>query len=57
MMLIFGHIYMAGFGKFKRAVATETWPDAARAATQIHALMVTNFVLGWLAIAAVRLVA
>ena len=57
MMLIFGHIYMAGFGKFKRAVAAETWPDAARAATQVHALMVTNFVLGWLAIAAVRLVA
>ena len=56
MMLIFGHIYMAGFGKFKRAVAAEAWPDAAKAAAQIHALMVTNFVLGWLAIAAVRLV-
>ena len=56
MMLIFGHIYMAGFGKFKRAVAAEAWPDAAKAAAQIHTLVVTNFVLGWLAIAAVRLV-
>ncbi|OYT91000.1 MAG: hypothetical protein CFE43_15425 [Burkholderiales bacterium PBB3] len=56
MMLIFGHIYMAGFSKFKRALAAEAWPDAAKAAAQIQTLMVTNFVLGWLAIAAVRLV-
>lgn len=56
MMLIFGHIYFAGFGKFKRAVAAGEWPLAAKAAAQIHALVVTNFVLGWLAIAAVRLV-
>lgn len=56
MMVIFGHIYMAGFGKFKRALAAQAWPDAAKAAAQIHGLMVTNFVLGWLAIAAVRLV-
>ena len=56
MMLIFGHIYMAGFGKFKRALAAESWPDAAKAAAQIQTLVVTNFVLGWLAIAAVRLV-
>jgi uncharacterized membrane protein len=56
MMLIFGHIYFAGFRKFKRAVAAGTWPVAAKAAAQIHMLMVTNFVLGWVAIAAVRLV-
>lgn len=56
MMLIFFHIYMAGFGKFKRALAAQAWPAVGAAAAQIHALVVTNFVLGWLAIAAVRLV-
>ncbi len=56
MMLIFGHIYFAGFKKFKRAVAVGEWPLAGKAAAQIHILVVTNFVLGWLAIAAVRLV-
>lgn len=56
MFLIFGHIYFAGFQKFKRAVAGADWPVAAKAGAQIHALVVTNFCLGWLAIAAVRLV-
>lgn len=55
MVLIFGHIYLVGFRRFKRAVASSEWPVAAQAAAQIHALVVTNFVLGWLAIAAVRL--
>ena len=55
MVLAFGHIYFAGFTKFKRAVAAAEWPLAAKAAGQIHALVVLNFVLGWLAIAAVRL--
>ncbi len=56
MMLIFGHIYFAGYARFKRAVAAQDWPLAGKAASQIHTLMVTNFVLGWLSIAAVRLV-
>ncbi|MEN9468004.1 MAG: hypothetical protein RL081_2005 [Pseudomonadota bacterium] len=56
MMAIFGHIYFAGYAKFKRAMAVQEWPLAGKAAAQIHTLMVTNFVLGWLAIAAVRLV-
>lgn len=55
MVLAFGHINFAGFAKFKRAVAAAEWPLAAKAAGQIHALVVLNFVLGWLAIAAVRL--
>jgi uncharacterized membrane protein len=55
MMLLFGHIYFAGFAKFKRALAAEQWPVAAQAAAQINRLVVVNFVLGWLAIAAVRL--
>jgi len=56
MVLIFGHVYFAGFKTFQRAVAATQWPVAAKAATQINRLVIINFVLGWLAIAAVRLV-
>ena len=56
MMLIFGYIYFAGYARFKRAVAAQDWPLAGKAAAQIQTLMLTNFVLGWLSIAAVRLV-
>ena len=55
MVLAFGHINFAGFAKFKRAVAAAEWPLAAKAAGQIHTLVVVNFVLGWVAIVAVRL--
>lgn len=56
MFLIFGHIYFSGFKKFQRAVATGDFPVAAAVAGQIHKLVVANFVLGWLAVAAVKLV-
>ena len=56
MMLIFGHIYFAGFKKYKRAVAACDWPLAAKAASLIHTMTLINFSLGWLAILAVRLV-
>ena len=56
MMLIFGHIYFAGFRKYKRAVAANDWPMAAKAAGLIHTMTLINFSLGWLAIVAVRLV-
>ena len=56
MFLIFGHIYFGGFKKFKNAVAAGDFPVAAKAATQIHTLVVTNFILGWVAIIGVRLV-
>lgn len=56
MMLIFGHIYFAGFKKYKRAVAAAEWPLAAKAAGLIHSMTLINFTLGWLAIIAVRLV-
>lgn len=55
MVLIFGHIYFAGFKRFRRAVALAEWPVAARAAAQVQRLVMVNFVLGWLAIGAVRL--
>jgi uncharacterized membrane protein len=56
MMLIFGHIYFAGFKKYKRTVAAAQWPLAAKAAGLIHTMTLINFTLGWLAIIAVRLV-
>ena len=56
MFLIFGHIYFGGFKKFQRAVAAGDFPVAAAAAGKIHKLVVANFVLGWLAVAAVKLV-
>lgn len=56
MMLIFGHIYFAGFKKYTRAVATGQWPLAAKAAGLMHTMTLINFTLGWLAILAVRLV-
>jgi uncharacterized membrane protein len=56
MLLVFGHIYFAGFRRFQRAVAAQQWPQAAQAAGLIHKLVVANFIMGWLAILAVRLV-
>ena len=56
MVLIFGHIYFAGFKRFQRAVAAGEWPVAAQAAAQVQRLVQINFLLGWVAIAAVRLV-
>lgn len=55
MMAIFGHIYIVGYAKFKRAMAVQDWTLAGKASAQVHTWMVINFALGWLAIAAVRL--
>jgi uncharacterized membrane protein len=56
MVLVFGHIYFAGFRKFRRALAASDGAMASKAAAQISRLVMLNFVMGWLAIAAVRLV-
>jgi len=53
MCLIFAHIWFAPFGKLKAAVLAADWPAAGKALGQIHPLVVTNFVLGWLAVLAV----
>ncbi len=55
MILLFGHIYFAGFKGLKRAVDAANWPLAAAKAAQIHKMVVINFVLGWAAVIAVRL--
>lgn len=57
MMLIFGHIYFALYRPLLRAVAAADWPQGARRAHLIARLVLVNFVLGWLALAALRLLA
>lgn len=56
MMAIFAHTYWGLYAKFKRAMAALDWSLAGKFASQVHTRMVVNFVLGWLAIAAVHLV-
>jgi uncharacterized membrane protein len=55
MVAIFGHIYFAPFRRLKTAVTRGDWPEAGRRIGQIHPLVVLNFILGWLAVAAVFL--
>ncbi len=55
MFLIFGHLVFAGFRKYARALAAGDSATAQRAAGTIHTLVVVNFCLGWLAIAAIKL--
>lgn len=55
MFAIFGHLYFGPFRRMKVAVAAANWPEAGRRMAQIHPLVVLNFGLGWLAVAAVYL--
>jgi uncharacterized membrane protein len=53
MCLIFAHIWFVPFRRLKAAVAISDWPAAGKALGQIHPMVLTNFVLGWLAVLAV----
>jgi uncharacterized membrane protein len=53
MCLVFGHLYFVPFRRLKKATALSDWPAAAQQLAKIHTLVVTNFMLGWLAVAAV----
>ncbi len=53
MVLVFGHIYFAGFRRAKQAVAAADWPLAGKKMAQVAALVQLNFALAWLAIVAV----
>lgn len=57
MALIFGHLYFVPYRRLRHAVTGADWPQAARQAQQIALLVRINFSLGWLAIAALILVA
>lgn len=46
MMLIFGHVYFAGFSRLKRGVAAKDWKAAGAALGQIRMLIGINLSLG-----------
>jgi uncharacterized membrane protein len=54
MMLIFAHLFFAHFRKAQRALAAADAPTAAAQLARLHPLVVTNCVLGWAAVIAVR---
>lgn len=53
MCAIFGHLYFVPFRRLQRLTQMADWPAAAKQLAQIHTLVLTNFALGWLAVAAV----
>jgi uncharacterized membrane protein len=57
MMLVYGHIYFALYRPLVRAVAAADWPTGGRRASLIAKLVLVNFALGWLAVAAVTFLA
>lgn len=46
MMLIFGHVYFAGFRRLKNAVAAQNWKAAGNALANIRILIGLNLSLG-----------
>ncbi len=55
MCLIFAHLYFVPFRRLKLAVAQANWAEGGRHMGQIATLALVNFILGWIAIAAVFL--
>jgi uncharacterized membrane protein len=55
MALIFGHLYFGPWRRMKASLAASDWPEAGRRMGQLTTLARINFLLGWLAIAAVLL--
>ena len=55
MMLIFGHVYFVPFKRLGRAAAVGEWASCGAQLAVIHKLVVTNLVLGWIAVGAVKL--
>ncbi len=53
MCLVFAYIWFAPFRRLQNAVKVSDWATAGKALGQIHPLVLTNFVLGWLAVLAV----
>lgn len=55
MMLLFGHLHFSPWRKLRQAVELGDWVQGGKQAGQIATLVQVNFVLGWIAIAAVLL--
>lgn len=56
MCLIFAHIYFVPYKRLQAAVSGAHWPEGGRQAALLAKLVMLNFGLGWLAIAAVRFI-
>ena len=57
MFALFGHLYFGPYKRLARAVAASDWPAGGVQMLKIPKLAMANFVLGWIAIAAVRFLA
>ena len=57
MFALFGHLDAGPHRRLRSAVAASDWPAAAEQMKKIPRLATINFVLGWIAIAAMRFVA
>ena len=55
MILLFGHLFFGPFRRMKVAVAAATWPLAATQLGKVRVLVLTNMVLWFVAVIAVRL--
>ena len=55
MILIFGHLFFGPFRRMKAAVAASAWPVAAIQLGKVRVLVLTNMILGFVAVIAVRL--
>ena len=53
MFALFGHIWFGPFRRLKQGVAAADWPAAGLQMAKMHPFVVGNFVLGWIAVAAV----
>ena len=55
MCVIFGHLFFGPFRRMKAAVTESAWPVAATQLGKVRVLVLTNMILGFLAVIAVRL--
>ena len=57
MFALFGHLYFGPYKRLAGAVAAADWPAGGAQVQKIASLAMVNFVLGWIAMAAVRFLA
>ncbi|RYH26655.1 MAG: hypothetical protein EON54_23910 [Alcaligenaceae bacterium] len=53
MFALFGHIFFGPYRRLRQAAAAADWPAAGQQMGKMHPFVLANFILGWLAIAAV----
>jgi uncharacterized membrane protein len=54
MAALFAYLYFVPFRRLRRAVTEHDWPTGGTLANRIGSLVAANFMLGWLAIIALR---